>query len=280
MEQPPLNLFNAPHNQWPHWIVQGIIDLFQTVFPDRLRAVYLMGSRQEETAASVSDIDGVIIFKEHFTNNDEREQAEAILTHCRLISPLRLDLELLAEDAPKLTTDVRDVRIKLGGELIYGEDMRDAIPLPQLAIYQAHLREWVQYFLRGIHDGADLVYPLSYPAADDEFFGYARQRAVPWYPATITSGTKELIAALCWVATTRLACEYECFVANRGQAVALAEAHLPAPWGDYVAAAYRHCKQEWDYQVPQEAAARQQLRTYCAEALHFFNDYLQRHGTR
>ena len=253
-----------------------MIDLLTMVFPDRIRAVYLAGSRIEATAATVSDIDGTIIFKERFLNTQEAAQVEALLSHCRLLSPLRLDMTLIAEDDPSITTAVRDVRLKLGTHLVYGEDIRDQIPLPTLGAYQSYLREWVESFLCPIHDIDTLQVPLTYPEPEDEFYGYTRKRAIPWYPADVTSGTKEWAATICWVATAWLALEHNCFVASRAICIELAKQRLPTPWGDFVKMVYRQCKHEWDYQVPREPSARQQLRHLCEQSLSFFNDYLER----
>lgn len=276
-QERPIHLFSTPRAEWPQWIVQGLIDLLTMVFPNRIRAVYLAGSRVEATAASVSDIDGTIIFKDRFLDAQEAVRAAALVSHCRLLSPLRLDMTILAEDDPTITTDVRDVRLKLGAHLVYGEDIREQIPLPALADYQAYLREWVEKFLCPIHDIDTLQGPLVYPEPEDEFYGYTRKRAVPWYPAEVTSGTKEWVATICWVATAWLALEHGCFVPSRAACIELAKQHLPAPWNDFVAAVYQQCKHEWDYQVPQEQSKRKQLRHLCKQSLSFFNDYLERH---
>ncbi len=276
----PTHLFNVPRAAWPTTIVDALVGLYCALFRKRIRAVYLLGSRAEGSAATVSDIDGIVLFKDAFVDEREAALAQEVLRHCQQISPLRLDISVWAEDDERLQQG-RDIRLKLGGELVFGEDIRDQLPLPSIEAYQAYLREWVHVFLCRLHDKEPddpnaLVPPLVYPDAADHFFGYARKRAIPWYPANVKTGTKEFVATVCWVATALLAHDAGVFVPTRSACVELARQHLPTETADFVGTVYQKCKVAWDYALPTQEADRQQLRQLCADAPGFFNRYLER----
>lgn len=258
-------------------IVRALAALYQSIFPERIRAVYLIGSRAEQSAATISDIDGVILFKDTFLDDSEKDLAQKIMAHCQLLSPIRLDMALFAEDDKRLTSGV-DVRLKLSGHLIAGEDIRDRLPLPPVDAYQAYIRDWIVSFLIAIHDLDELKYPLTYPDANDEFFGYTRVRALAWYPHGTSAGTKELVSTICWVASALLAFEAEVFVPSRAECLRLSNLHLPVQWADFIQKSYQRCKVDWDYKVPNKYSERQELHQICQQALAFFNEYLGSYG--
>ena len=73
---PPRHLFSVPQAEKPAIIVQAVTDIFTTLFPNRIRAIYLIGSHIDQSAASMSDIDGGIIFKDCFVDEAEQSLAE------------------------------------------------------------------------------------------------------------------------------------------------------------------------------------------------------------
>lgn len=271
------HLFNLPRAQWPSTILEAITQLYCAIFPERIRAVYVMGSYAENSAASVSDVDAAIIFKESFIDDSEEGLAQRVMEHCRLLSPLRLDVGVVAEDDARLRTGV-DVRLKLGSQLLYGEDIRNAIPLPSIDAYRDHMRNWTAYFLKALHDVEELRFPLAYPDPNDRFFGYTRLRAKPWYPAGVESGTKELVATVCWTATGLLAFEAGHFVGTRAECIRTSRKLLAPEWGELVGETYQKCKQEWDYEVPAREEERLILRQICEQARRFFNFYGEKVG--
>lgn len=273
----PNHLFSIPREQWSATIVQAIVDIYELMLPGRIRSIYLIGSRSDGTPATVSDIDGCIIFRDSFLDEAEVEKGRSLLAICRRLSPIRLDFALMAEDDERLRTGT-DVRLKLGGYLIFGQEIRDNIPLPSIAAYQAYIREWSNDFVRIMHDLEVLEHPLQYPDPTDQFYGYTVKRAVPWYPAEVLAGTKEFVATICWVATALLAFEAEVFVPSRSDCLTLCHQHLDRETANYINDVYQLCKLTWDYQLPSGAEERQQLSDLCKRALPFFNDYLSRIG--
>ena len=82
-------LLNSTGNQRVDNILRGVIGIFETVFPDRIRGYYLVGSYADGTAISTSDIDMKILFKNRFRDNIERKNSQQICEYCfGLISPI------------------------------------------------------------------------------------------------------------------------------------------------------------------------------------------------
>lgn len=268
----PAHLLNVPKDNWPETIIQAVTRLFLAVFPERIRAVYVSGSQSDQSAASFSDIDAAILFKCAFQDGDEA-LTKAIIEQCRLLSPLRLDIWVIAEDNERFRSGV-DVRLKLGSQLVWGEDVRASLPLPSLSAYQEHMRQWVAIFLTANHDIDEIVYPLQYPDPEDEFYGYTQKRAIAWYPPDVEQGTKELVATVCWTATALLAFEAEIFIASRAECLQASLKHLDPQWAELIGTVYKLCKVEWDYRVPEEESDRRKLRELCGRTLHLFNYYV------
>jgi Nucleotidyltransferase domain len=65
-------------------IIRGIIGLFETVFPGRIRGCYLVGSYADGSAVALSDIDLRVVFKEGFADSAEEEQVRRVRGYCRL----------------------------------------------------------------------------------------------------------------------------------------------------------------------------------------------------
>ena len=271
-----MHLFNVEGEDRVATVLLGVWLLLCAAFPGRLRALYALGSRVDGTAATVSDVDGCVVFRGRFEDDDERQRAETLLAGARLVSPYRLDLALFAEDEEAFLRSP-DVRIKLGGRLVHGEDVRDRIELPAMSDYQEAMRAWPEEFIPILHDQEALRAPLAFPDPEGEFFGYDRKRAERWYPPGVTQGTKELVATVCWTASARLALEAETMVATRGEGVRLYREKIADEWADLVEDVYRRCKEEWDYAVPEAAADRAALRALCRRTLDFCNDYARRY---
>ena len=140
-QKPPYTSSTSPTRKKPEVVLSALIAFYNKLFADRIRAVYTTGSRTDDTSASASD-------------RDEKDLAAAVLDHSRLLSPIRLDLPLDAEDDGDFLKawGRDDVRLKLGAKLIYGRDIRDQFPMPSLKAYQKYIGKWPQNFITGLHD--------------------------------------------------------------------------------------------------------------------------------
>ena len=123
-------LLQSTGNQKVDDILRGTIGIFEAGFPDRIRGYYLVGSYADGTAVPTSDIDMKILFKNRFRDDVEQKKAQQICDCCfGLISPIVGDVTARDEDTVFSKSSLRLV-IKESSLLIYGEDIRDKIPLP------------------------------------------------------------------------------------------------------------------------------------------------------
>lgn len=253
-------------------ILRGLTELMDAVFPGRIRGYYLLGSYTEGTSVAPSDIDLYVLFRERL-GTEEGEVFARVVEACGLLSPIRLDITPWSDE----TLRIEDVRLKLGSICIAGEDIRARLPLPMPEAHARYITQWANFFIRRFHDGVSLHPPLAYPDGSDEFYGYASVRIEAWYPPGETSGTKELVATICWTATALLSLTLGAagYVGTKGEAVRRYHALGNGTWGAYVAEVYAHCKGAWQYAAPAGAQEREQLRALCARALSFFNHYLE-----
>jgi hypothetical protein len=253
-------------------ILQGIIGLYQCVFPGYLRAYYVIGSYADRSTVPISDLDLAIVFAKPLTH-DQLAQAHALKHHSALISPVRLDIGLTLEGH---LSDIEQVLLKLGSLFIYGDDLRESLVLPSIEAYRRDVT-WSPYRFLGqvIREREVLAYPLTYPDAADPFYGYTRKRIESWYPAGVKYGTKELITGVTRTATALLALCANQYVGTKGASIRLYREHIGDEWAEYLETLYRKGKGEWQYAVPEDPADQALLRELCHRTLAFENHYFQ-----
>lgn len=265
------HLFNAPQTAWRPMIVEALADIFQAALPEHFLAFYLIGSSIEATTTPISDIDGVV-FLQNGAPKTAVLQANELINALRWVSPLRLDVIAMQLDDPRW---LGDPRVKLNGHLVVGADVVEQLPMPTKEAYLAWIRPWpINFLAKILHDG-QTTRPLVYPEPNDEFYGYTRLRANVWYPAGVSAGTKELVAAVGWAAAAIVAQETGAFVTSRSQAIAFYQANIGDHWADYIQEVYDRCGQQWAYAIPNGTRERLQLRAICRQFRDFANFYLK-----
>ena len=118
-----------------------------------------------------------------------------------------------------------------------------------------------------------LRYPLAYPDANDEFYGYLRR------PLRLPDGrevmcTRDLLRATGWAATALLALRAGVYVAAKRDCQNLYRQYIGDEWADLLTELYASCAQRWRYRIPEEPEEREQLRSLCAATLAFENHFL------
>lgn len=260
-------------------IIQGLIAVYEAVFPRRIRGYYLTGSYVAGGLTPLSDLDLLILFKGAFADDEERDRARRLngaFYHARLTA-IRLDLPARSEQnlAP-----LDRILIKLASRPIYGEDVRDEIAPPSLPDYTRATMESAYDNLARILRGPDwrtaaaLTFPLIYPDPADEFFGYVHKRFPMWYPPEVTQGLKELVTTVGRLATAIIALRAGRYVPQRADSVTLYREAIGDEWGDYLAEIYEAGKGRWGYLVPTDPAERARLRDLCRRTLAFENHFL------
>jgi len=259
-------------------LLQHVIAIFELVFPARIRAYYLTGSTLDGTAAFVpgdplnsSDIDIAVVFNDVLLRH-ERERFIDCRAACAGLSQLHLDTLDVTPLSEMELVQHGHLTLKLASQLLYGEDIRPAIPLPTL---HHHVRAAVRLSrdhiaeLRAL-EPEHLRLPLSYPDADGEFYGYDYHE--PGY--STQPGTRLLVGNITWGATALLALKAGAYAAMKREAITLYATAIDDEWSGLLDAVYQHCKMQWGYLIPQAVEERQQLRTLCAQVVAFENHCL------
>lgn len=267
-----ISLLHSTVNTDVDCILQTVIHAYENEFPGYIRAYYIIGSYSDRSYVPNSDIDLGIIFAKPLTQ-EQLERAWALAEECASISQIRLDIGL---DLEQNLPGVGRVLFKLGSLCVYGTDIRDQLELPPMAEYQRDVT-WSPYRFLGqvVRDQEVLIYPLAYPDAADHFYGYTQKRIHEWYPAEVTSGTKETITGITRTATALLALHEHCHVGTKKASVELYRRHINDEWTDVVETWYYKGKLEWHYAIPTQAEDQKLLRDLCQQTLAFENHYFQ-----
>ncbi len=122
-------------------LLRATLTTFEAAFPRRVRGYYLLGSAADGTSVSTSDVDLVILFKDQFLDAAEREAAQQLRDQIASASPLEYDAELHDEASLR---EGSDPALKLGSQLLYGEDVRHLplVPIEDWARDRLHTSYW------------------------------------------------------------------------------------------------------------------------------------------
>jgi predicted nucleotidyltransferase len=255
-------LFSTGSSDIDQLLVQ-VITRFETSFPGSLRACFLAGSYAEGHAIPTSDVDLFIVFKGRFKPG-EQEAARTLKNEC--VQESAIHLELAVGDEVELQ-EMNRLPLKLSSRLLYGEDIRPHIQLPDMETYiRSSASKVIRYSGPILRRRASLTLPLDYPDPFDEFFGYLQPG----------DGSKWLTALVGAIATARIAAEARQYVPSRLHCARLYREHIDDDWADLVYQILERCKMEWGYGVPAFPDQRQQLRAYCQATLGLENIFFER----
>ena len=235
-----------------HRIQYKIIEDFNTTFSDRIQAIYIQGRYADDTSVDTSDIDLLIVFKDHFRSG-EQQCAEMLVQQCIAESTIELDIELVHERS--LVVGISPT-FKHGSRLIFGEDIRDAFPLISLIEWtrdRMHSSLWRTGHLFG--RSGSVSSPLDYPDPHGEFYGYdARLLRLP--DGSEVHCTRDLIRLVGWSATAILAYKAGVYVARKSKCHTLYKVHFDDEWGQFLQDIYGLCRGKWNYLIPEDVHER------------------------
>lgn len=275
-------------------IMRGLIGIFEMAFPNRIRAYYLGGSYSDGTGVDhapgertihASDIDFFAIFKGKVAEEEGQKFGE-LVRYLNFISSTGLDLhpesdeEVLREDK---FPSVLNVLLKISSKFLYGEDIRDQLPLMPFDSYMFHVLNHAFYHTGIMRQGdkpitfplqAPLVLPLQYPDPEGEFYGYDLSNFRRANGQLDRPGTRILVASTLWGATVNLVLKTGRYTGTKGQTVQVYRELVNDEWTQLVEDIFYKCKKEWGYLVPSDATGRQELREMCRRALELENFYL------
>lgn len=263
-------LYSTGHAQADR-AVQEVVTLFESSFPQRVVGYFVEGSYADQSAIATSDLDLTIVFRTQFVTPAERQQAQEVVTACRQLSVLELDITLTAEAELRQGADPM---FKMGARLLYGQELRDTIPLIPIELWarqRMHAAYWL--LINVFNRPKPVVAPLTFPDAQDPFYGYAKRR-MHLADGSVIPTTRNLIRVTGWIATARLAYEAQHYVVRKRDCVSAYRSLIHDEWTPLVAQIDARCRSAWAYQIPPTSAEQAELRTILCDALAFENHFL------
>ncbi|WIG57817.1 MAG: hypothetical protein OJF49_000562 [Ktedonobacterales bacterium] len=256
--------------------LRGLIGIYEVAFPGRIHGCYVEGSHADGTGLDTSDLDLELVFKERFASDVECEAANRLGSACADLSCVELDVSVV--DEAGLAGGAHPL-FKLASVLVYGEDIRDRVPLISIEAWTRN-RMHAAYWLMNVVLGrpAPVRRPLMYPDPEDEFRGYV-QRMVRLPDGREARSTRDLIRTTGWAATALIALRARQYVARKRDCHQLYRRYIGGEHADLLEDIYIYCRQHWLYLVPDARAEREQLLAICERALAFENDFLNTYHT-
>ncbi len=252
-------------------LLQAIIRRFETTFPGRVSGYYVEGSYANGTGIATSDLDLSIVFRGQFADEAERASAAEIVQQCASLSPVEFDAKVM--DEASLSSGASP-QFKLGSALVYGEDIRERIPLVPIEVWTRDRMHAAYWLMITIFNRPKVVRaPLGFPDPNDEWRGYASRKArLP--DGTEAPSTRNLIRSTGWAATALLALQAKrCFISKRVCHITY-RAVINDEWAALFEDIYVYCREQWQYLLPHTSEDRQRLRAICERTLAFENHFL------
>lgn len=267
-----ISLLNSTQNAKADRLLQNVIGLFEMVFAGRVRAYYVKGSYADNSPVGSSDIDLTLLFKGSFEAEAERAQVEQLAHYCVGLSEIELDISL--EDETKWRDEGLWPNLQMGGLLVYGTEVRDQfeiVSVEQWTRDRMHSSYWrtARLFERVV----PLTYPLALPDPNAEFGGYD-QRKVRLPDGREVNCTRDLIRLTGWAATALIAYQTGHYVSRKRDCHLLYRQLIGDEWAALLDEIYQKCRVEWNYLIPTDVAAHQELRDICQRTLNFENHFL------
>ena len=254
-------------------IIGEIVRLGECHFPARIRGYYLVGSYAVGEAVVTSDLDMVIVFKDNLSL-PEKQRFSAFKEYCQQLFPLAIDLTACGEIQ---LIQTGGVKFQTASLLMYGEDIRAAVPLKPVA---DHIRDSMhaQYplFARVRGNAPRLIFPLDYPDPMGEFLGYDC-RSMRLADGTIQPGIKDLVVNVLSPAEALILYKTNRYLGSGSWKRNCANQYqisINDEWTELVADVYEYGCQQWAYLVPEATGERKRLRRLCEQALGFENHFL------
>jgi predicted nucleotidyltransferase len=268
-----IRLLTSTQNREVDALLQELIAAYEAAFPGRVRGYYLLGSYADGTALPVSDVDLGIVFADTFADDHEMRRADRLIRTLDETSAIRIDGGVCDELSRPL-----DVRLARAGVLLYGEDTRDRLSLPDPTTYIRQVTGAALHFVvRHLRGGPPVTFPVGYPDPDAPLRGYDPPALAYFYPRGAPGGTKALQVTACWIATASVALATGRVVTGKKEAVRAYAEDVGDEWSGFLADVYQRCKYVWGYRMPADPIERARLDAMCEQMPRFESRYLERH---
>ncbi len=255
-------LEQSTHDKTSDVYIEAIINIYESAFPNRVRGYYLVGSYGDDTYISNSDVDMEIVFKETLSDG-EKMRCENIKKSCRALTPIQLDLPV--KDEANLH-QFDNVALKLASKFVYGEDIRQSIPLPDMETYLKNISIPTQRGLTVRFRSEVVKLPLEYPVENDGYYGY-----IPYTYRNVSTPIKLWVFNVGWLATFLLVYKARVYVPSKRHMLRLYREHINDEWTDFITEVYENGRNKWHYQIPKGKDDTVLFERLCQQTLAFEN---------
>jgi hypothetical protein len=247
-------------------LLAGVTAAFESGFPGRLRACYLLGSYEAGTAGPTSDVDAVILFRGEFAAGEE-PAAQALAAELDASSAVRLDIGVFAEESlsPIWAAALPQAR-RFAGDAF-------ELPAPDIDDYAWALMADAAGLIAGIRGGV-VSEPLAYPLPAAPFFGY-EAKVLRLADGRNVASSKALAMIAGWSASALVALRCRRYVTTREQVLSAYSECIGDEWTALLQDIERACHGR-HYLLPEDAAGRDELRELCARLLAFERHVVRR----
>lgn len=257
--------------------VEAFLELVRLFFDFKVISVYLMGSYIDGTQVESSDLDFAVIY-----DKADPERIKAIKaffdTYSRDYFKKEIDLYIISLDQIKhlekdsLLTREGILNVKIASELVYGEDIRDQITIPDIGAYVDITVNTPFYFMQKVRGVSSMPeVGLVYPREQDYYYGYLDHSHL----THLGLETKPVLTLIGWICTSKIALQSGQLVGKKSDVCKLYETHVGDEWTAFVDEAYRLIREELAYKLPETEEQKRALRDLCKSLLAFEKAYIQ-----
>ena len=252
--------------------LQEMITQFETVFPQRILSYYVEGSYADQSAVITSDLDLTIVFRQRLIDVEEEKHARQLVAACQEMSALELDVTLAEETR---LHQHADPMFKLGARLVYGEEIRTAIPLIPITTWARQRLHAAYWLMINVFQRAKPVSaPLPFPDECAPFYGYTT-RMLRLADGSEVPTTRNLIRVVGWIATACIAYQAQHYVVRKRDCVASYRQTIDDEWTPLLEQIDQRCRSTWQYRIPTTTGEQAELLAILQNTLAFENHFLQ-----
>lgn len=247
-----------------------VISRFEAAFPAATISYYVEGSHADGSAIPTSDLDLIIVFGS-MMNEAEESKANQLMTQLESDSPIELDIELAEQSQLRQSANPM---FKLGSVLIYGEEIRETIPLMPIDLWARERMHAAYWLLINVFERPKPVRaPLDFPKPEALYLGYVN-RPMQLGDGSKVMTTRNLIRVTGWMTTARIAYEAKKYVVRKRECYSTYKQAIGDEWTELLGRIDQRCRTEWHYRIPANVAEQQELRSILEQVLDYENHFL------
>ncbi len=251
-------------------LLSTMVARFEKLFPDQVRAHYVIGSFACGNPVTQSDLDMLVVFRQMPGPESQamaRREAQILQ---REGGGVALDLNIQGEPA-MLRTGLPDIRS--GARLVFGEDIRARMAPVEMESFLRRRMHFAWEPSARLRTGLPyLSLPLDFPDRTRPFFGYESQ-TLQRHKNARAWNTKALIGCVGKPATALLA-RAGIYAGSKEDCIRLFCQHIGGSGAELLETIEATCRRAWGYEVPSSQVDRDRLREICRETLAFENEFL------